>query len=101
MDQPQDRVNEDYLEKLLIVKEVAKGDAGINFLRWLCRLSGFNKPIMTLEDAARRDLWLTVRRFIAVEQLSLIEHHELREQQSMVQAEIDEMMRIAEEGQDD
>jgi hypothetical protein len=101
LDQPPERLDEDYLEKLLMMKEVAKSDAGINVLRWVCRLSGFNKPSMTMEDAARRDLWLTIRRFIAVEQLSLIEHHDLREQQAMVQATIDEMMRIEEEGQDE
>lgn len=60
-------------------------DFGVAFLQWLVRLSGFNKPIMALEDAARRDIWLTIRPFIPVEKLSLIEHEEIRQQQEQTQ----------------
>ncbi|MBX9688193.1 MAG: hypothetical protein K2X27_15905 [Candidatus Obscuribacterales bacterium] len=77
----QDQLDQKYIEKLNLVAAVASTDAGISLLQWLVRLTGFSKPIMSLEDASRRDVWLTIRPFVPVEKLSLIEHAEIRQQQ--------------------
>lgn len=92
MDQMQpSSLDEDFLNKTALMASMVQNQAGISFLQWLCRLSGFNKSIMSLEDASRRDLWLTLRQFIPVEKLSEIEHHDLKQQQ----ATLHKMMEIA------
>ena len=53
-------------------------------MRWLCRLTGFGQSSNSLEDAARRDIWLTIRQYMPVERLPEIEHHDLREAQKQL-----------------
>ena len=84
-------VDEQYLEKKYIMEAVSKDEAGISFLKWLVRLTGFNRPIMSLEDASRRDVWLTIRPFVPVDKLSLIEHQEIRDEQQKANAMIEAM----------
>lgn len=101
MDQQQqlDPLDEQYIERLHLMAAMTDSEAGISFLQWLCRLSGFNKPIMSLEDASRRDIWLTIRPFVPVEKLGEIEHHDLREQQQMLRGIMDAAFK--EDKQDD
>lgn len=72
---------DDYLARRNICAAVADTEAGINMLRLLCRISGWNKPSMTMEDAARRDVYLTLRQYIPAEKLAQIEHIDLLMQQ--------------------
>lgn len=88
--------NREYLERLNLMTVLAGTEAGITFLRWLTRITGFNKSIMSLEDAARRDVWLTIRQYVPVEKLSDIEHFELREQQEMVHAMMETISQLEE-----
>lgn len=67
-----------------MLKAVSETPAGIELLRWICQLSGFNRSSCSLEEAARRDIWLTLRQFMPVERLSEVEHHELRETQQQL-----------------
>ena len=64
---------------------ITNTEPGIAFLQWLVRMSGFNRPIMSLEDASRRDIWLTIRPYVPIEKLSEIEHADLRDQQKTLQ----------------
>lgn len=79
--QSDNHIQNDYVEKANLMEKLVQQPAGVSFLKWLCRLSGFNRPCMNMEDATRRDMWLTVRRFVPIERLSEIEHEELREHQ--------------------
>ena len=90
MDQ-QAQLDEKWLEKIHVMEAVVGTEAGVSFLQWLCRLTGFNKSIMSLEDASRRDIWLTVRQFIDVKKLSEIEHVDLRQQQEMAREMLEEL----------
>ena len=81
MDQQLPDVSQSSIEKYTMMEALCRTDVGISFLQYLCRISGHNNPIMTLEDASRRDIWLTVRRYIPVEKLSLIEHEQLHAEQ--------------------
>ncbi len=92
-------LSDEYLEKKYTLEAVSKSDAGITLLRWLVRLTGWNKSTMSLEDAARRDVWLTIRNFIPVDKLSLIEHHEIREHQLQADSILREMMQKQQEVQ--
>lgn len=74
----------EYLQKSNILSAVTRTEAGVAFLQWLVRLTGFNKPSMSMEDAARRDVWLSVRRFIDIQKLSEIEHFDIRCEQELV-----------------
>jgi hypothetical protein len=65
------------LDRLLIMEALTQSEAGINFLQWLVRICGFNKPSMCMEDAARRDVWLTIRTYVPLEKLAEIEHHDV------------------------
>lgn len=94
MEPQQDKVDEAYLGTLLMMEALTQADFGITFLQWLYRLTGFEKPIMCMEDACRRDLWLSVRRFIPIEKLGEIEHFSLKERQITVAAQIQAMMEI-------
>lgn len=84
-------VSQEYIDKAHIMAAVAKTEAGVAFLQWLCTITGFNRPIMAMEDACRRDVWLTIRRFIPHEKLAEIEHRELREQQQLVREMLEVM----------
>lgn len=84
MDQRPQALDEQYLDRMHILAAITKSDAGISFLRWLHGLTGFSKPSMTMEDAARRDIWLSIRPYIEVSSLARIEHHELGERQKQM-----------------
>lgn len=92
------QLDENFLERMHMMSAITSSDAGISFLQLLCRLTGFNKPVMSLEDASRRDVWLSIRPFIEVGKLSLIEHHDLREQQLQMRETINALL---EEKQED
>ena len=99
-DKRQELLDEAYLERVNVMSALVKTDAGITFLRWLCQLTTFNRPTMTVEDAYRRDVWINIRPFIPVDKLSEIEHHDLRKQQMQAQEMIElmqEMKRIEED----
>jgi hypothetical protein len=98
VDQQSDQANQ-YVERINMLGVVAGTEAGIGFLQWLCRITGFNRPIMSLEDASRRDIWLTLRQYIPVEKLSEIEHFDLRKEQKM-QREMMEALAEIQEGQE-
>lgn len=87
-----DAIAQEVIDKAHIMEAVSSTDAGINFLAWLCRLTKFNKPVNSLEDAARRDVWLHIRKFIPVSKLSVIEHQEVREFQESTEAMIRSFM---------
>ena len=74
-------IDENYLDRRNLCNELTKHEAGIAFMQWLVRLTGFNKPIMSLEDASRRDVWLSIRRYIDVSKLGEIEYKDLRDEQ--------------------
>lgn len=96
----QDQLDEEYLKKLNMVSAVAETDAGVALLQWLVRLTGFNRPTMSLEDASRRDVWMTVRQFIPVEKLSLIEHEDIRQQQKEKYLMLQRMFEKEESGEE-
>ncbi|MBS2008259.1 MAG: hypothetical protein JST01_14520, partial [Cyanobacteria bacterium SZAS TMP-1] len=76
-----DELDKAYLEKRATMAAVCQYEAALSFLQWLVKLTGFNKPCMNMEDASRRDIWLTIRPYIPVEKLPLLEHYEIQEQQ--------------------
>jgi hypothetical protein len=45
---------------------------------------------MGMEEAARRDVWLSIRRFVPVEKLPEIEFHDLRQEQEQVRKMLQE-----------
>lgn len=90
-------LDEPYLEKLFVMEAITSSDAGITLLRWICDISGFNKTCMSMEDAVRRDLWLTLRQYIDVSKLAQIEHHELANAQMAVRAQLRSLDEIPKE----
>jgi len=72
------------IEKSILMEAMVSNDAGVLFLQWLCSITNWNKPLMCNEDAARRDIWLVIRRHIPVEKLALIEYEDLRNEQQLV-----------------
>lgn len=79
-----DAITEQSLDKMLLLKAVTDTEAGIELMRWLYQLTGFGRSSLSSEDAARRDIWLTLRNYLPVERLTEIEHHELREAQQQL-----------------
>jgi hypothetical protein len=67
-----------------MMQEVTGTDAGITLLRWIHHLTGFARPSMNMEEAVRRDIWLTLRRFIPVDKLAQIEYADLQNVQEQV-----------------
>lgn len=94
MEQSQDlvEVDEVYIERTQILETLCRSDVGIAFLRWLHRMTGFGRPVMNMEDATRRDFWITIRPYIPTEKLGEIEHEDLRERQRTVRTMIQEIM---------
>lgn len=90
-----DSLSEAHLDRMLVLKAVTDSEAGIELMRWLCKLTGFGQSSNSLEDAARRDVWLTLRQYMPVERLAEIEHHELRE----AQLQLRELLASAQETQ--
>ncbi len=84
-------VDAEYFEKANILQAIVQHEAGIALLRWLVNITSANRPIMSLEDAARRDVWLTIRRFVPVERLAEIEHHDLRLEQQSIRQMVEEV----------
>lgn len=77
----QDEIAKLEIDRQAMMSKLCASDAGIEILRWLVRITGFNRPTMNMEDAVRRDMWLRIRRYVPVEKLSEIEHHDLRSEQ--------------------
>lgn len=72
------------IDKATLLKALTHHPVGISFLQWLTRLTGANRPTMSMEDAARRDIWLTIRQYIPIEKLAEIEFQELIERQEHI-----------------
>lgn len=78
---PPDNQDHDYLDTLHIFSAVAQTEPGLRALRKIAKICGWNKPTMTMEDAARRDVWHSLRRYIPAEKLAEIELFDLQQQQ--------------------
>lgn len=81
--QPEDAIMRD-IEKRILMQGVTQTDAGMSFLRWLCRICSWNKPIMDMGHAYQRDVWLTIRRHVDPEKLAKIEFEELKAEQELI-----------------
>lgn len=91
MQQPLNSIDANFLERCNMMEALVQTPAGVAFLQWLVRVSGFNKPSMSMEDAARRDVYLTIRPFIPVEKLSEIEHLDIRLQQQQTRQLLEQL----------
>lgn len=79
-----DVLDPDYLDKMYMVRAISETETGVAFLQWLCKMTGFNRPTMNMEEAVRRDVWMTIRRYVPVDKLTLIEHADLRREQQLL-----------------
>jgi len=88
-------IDDAYVEKYNMMQEVCRHDAGISLLQYLHRICGAGNPCMDMEQAARRDIWLTLQQFIPVEKLPLIEYQQLRQRHQQVREMLEAMQVMA------
>lgn len=76
-------ISQQQIEKAILMEAVASTDAGISFLRWLCEISGWSRSTNSVEESARRDIWISIRRFVPIEKLTQIEYEDLKRSQQL------------------
>jgi hypothetical protein len=85
------------IEKGALMEAMCKWDLGISFLRWLCRLTKWELPMMSTEDAAIRDIWVHMRMYIPAESLAKIETEHIKQKQQLFR----ELFEVKKEEKDD
>lgn len=78
------QLNNEQIEKAVLMEALANSDMGLYFLQWLCKLTGWERSTMSNEDSAKRDIWINIRKHIPVEKLALIEHEGVRVEQQLI-----------------
>lgn len=84
--QPRDEITPYKIQKGVLMEALVNTDMGINFLQWLCNMCSWDQPIYSNEQAAQRDIWLALRRYIPAIKLPLIENQNIIRQQENLRA---------------